>query len=1585
LHLERLEDRLTPSTTITPEPLGIAGPAGNLVEFRKGPAGFISSPSISLAHGDALFALPVADANVIADATDNGVAVINYLDSGGGNDFASPRDVGIAPLTAVKRTDMASGGTNPNSPNVNSGTFNPNAEDDEVAMQASGVIFIPNAGPWTFVVKSDDGFRLTLGTNNAVVGEFDGGRASSYGNNQGGAIDSVANVSAAGYYPYHLLWIQGLDGAMAQLTAVQGSSPEPTDGSSGSLPAGSQLVGDTANGGLAVFQTFTPAPVAKGTPVTAAEGTVFSGTVATFTDANPGVTAATFSATINYGDGSPTVTVTSTASANGQIVPDLVISGQFDVQGAHTFEEGHFNILVKVTNTTTSLSGSTASFTQANLVTDDQAVLASEGFAAAAHTDAHLRNPWGIAFGPTSPFWVSNNATGTSTLYDGSGNPQALVVTIPVANSGASNGTGSPTSPAPPTGIVFNGSPTDFLVAGAGTAAHFVFATEDGTIAAWNSGTSAVLKVDDADFTNGPVYKGLAIGNNGTGSFLYATNFRTGTIDVFDTNFNKVTLGSGGFGTFTDPTPLPAGFAPFGIQNLGGQLFVTYAMQNASRHDDVKGLGNGFVDVFDLSGNFVKRFASGGTLNSPWGLALAPSTFGAFGGALLVGNFGDGFINAFNASTGAFLGQLADATNVPISIQGLWGLTFGNNGQGGNVGTLYFTAGINDEADGLFGSLTVVQNSTATVPDAALLPGNNASGGVTPFSGVGGTNAAGGATTAMNSFKAAVGGANNGATPSPQTGGFRVITWDGVKLDGTDFGGNSTVIDPGHVVGIPINRFQNVGVQFEQVYAVSGPASGTDPSTFSTVNPSLTNLFPAFSPANTFAMFNENTIDLSFVLASSPTAAPTPAATRGFGAIFRNVELPNSTSIEYFNGDTSLGKFFVPVGGAGQAEFLGELFNSPVVTRVTLTLGTDVLFSFDGTHFTAGSQPNDPVNGHNLVVTDDFVFAEPVASSASQPGVSAVAGTAFNGPVATFSDLDPKGTQTDYTATITWGDGHTSAGTVAPNGSGGFTVSGSNTYATAGSFPISVQVQDLGGSSVALTNTATVQQPFANQLDFGSAPDGTQFPAPNTYPTLLAHNGARHVITGLRLGNTVTPSADGQPNPTAAKADADGVTFLSPLVAGGTAAVRVNVQGAPAGGALLDAWIDFNVNGSWLDAGEQIFASAHVVNGDNVLTFGVPAAAAVGAQTFTFARFRLSTAGGLAPTGQAADGEVEDYRVALMPAPTTVFVNPAFTGTPGTDPDGSGPATAIGFDAFASLQQALNAVNTGGTLMVAAGTYTGGLTLTRSVIVRGAGSGTTIITGQGSGTGLAITAQGAVLSGLMVRNFGVGLTAGAGTVFLSLTDVGLQGNTFGGGVTGVNTVLVAGGAANETFFVRPGLLARQGDNPLGFSRVQFLTVDGGGGSNRLVVFLNDISTPDTVWISGNAVSRDGAAFLLFYRDTGGTFGQGVNFVLSDSSETVIVQGQQAGTPTTIFAQGGDDAFFVAVTAGSAYTNLTLDGGPGNDRLGVFDKTGGAQLQGVATAGGQGRVIVTYPNGSSSEIDYQNLEGLPADLPVTIAS
>jgi len=318
-----------------------------------------------------------------------------------------------------------------------------------------------------------------------------------------------------------------------------------------------------------------------------------------------------------------------------------------------------------------------------------QTNLVSDQAGQAAFTDSNLKNPWGIATSSTSPFWVADNMTGLSTLYNTTGQPSALVVTVPPASGGK---TGNPT------GIVYNGT-SDFEV-GTSAPARFIFATEDGTISGWSQaiGSTAVLKVDNSAST--AVYKGLAIGNNGTGNFLYAANFHAGRIDVFDASYTSATLA----GNFIDPN-IPSGYAPFNIQNIGNVLYVAYALQDAEGVDDVPGLGHGYISTFDLNGNFVARFASQGTLNSPWGMAIAPNGFGAFTGNLLVGNFGDGRINVFDPDTHAYLGQLSDATSTPISIEGLWGLIAGNGGSGGEADAIYFAAGVALEEHGLFGSL----------------------------------------------------------------------------------------------------------------------------------------------------------------------------------------------------------------------------------------------------------------------------------------------------------------------------------------------------------------------------------------------------------------------------------------------------------------------------------------------------------------------------------------------------------------------------------------------------------------------------------------------------------------------------------------------------------------------------------------------------------------------------------------------------------------------------------------------------------------------------------------------------------------
>lgn len=339
---------------------------------------------------------------------------------------------------------------------------------------------------------------------------------------------------------------------------------------------------------------------------------------------------------------------------------------------------------------------SQGSYQQINLVSDLANI--------AKFQDANLVNSWGLTRGPTTPWWVADNGTGVSTLYHGDGTALSLVVTIPPPGGG--------TPPATPTGAVFNdfaaSMPTAFVVSSNGNSgpSRFIFATEDGTISGWNpavDGTHAILAVDRSG--QSAVYKGLTLGQVGSQPFLYATNFHAGMVEMFDANFKLAD-------TFTDAAlaadcPFPGQcYAPFGIQNIGGQLFVTFALQNPEKHDDVSGPARGFVDVFDTSGNLLRRFAQHGHLNSPWGLTRAPVDFGAFSGDVLVGNFGNGRINAFDFDSGHFEGQLSSARGRVISINGLWALAFGNDTtNNGAHNELFFTAGLNDEADGLFGKI----------------------------------------------------------------------------------------------------------------------------------------------------------------------------------------------------------------------------------------------------------------------------------------------------------------------------------------------------------------------------------------------------------------------------------------------------------------------------------------------------------------------------------------------------------------------------------------------------------------------------------------------------------------------------------------------------------------------------------------------------------------------------------------------------------------------------------------------------------------------------------------------------------------
>jgi len=349
-------------------------------------------------------------------------------------------------------------------------------------------------------------------------------------------------------------------------------------------------------------------------------------------------------------------------------------------------------------------------YTQTNLVSDT--------VGAAPTHDPNLVNPWGLSRSSTSPWWVANNNSGTSTLHNGTGqiipiNGNGIVTIPPPKNAPAG-------TIAAPTGTVFNGS-TDFVLPAPNSKpAAFIFATEDGTISGWNGGPSAVLAVDNNDngSANGAVYKGATTAVNDGKRFLYVTNFRAARVEVYDRNFNRVQLPEDAFDPGADgdhdgddghaAERIPPGFAPFNIQNIGGSLFVTYAKQDGARHDDVAGPGNGFVEIFTPSGKHIGHLEHGSWLNSPWGVVWTPRDFGVFSNTILVGNFGSGWIAAFNGFTYKFIGFVQNPDDSILTIDGLWSLTFGNGATAGPSTTLFFSSGPDKESHGLFGTLTPV-------------------------------------------------------------------------------------------------------------------------------------------------------------------------------------------------------------------------------------------------------------------------------------------------------------------------------------------------------------------------------------------------------------------------------------------------------------------------------------------------------------------------------------------------------------------------------------------------------------------------------------------------------------------------------------------------------------------------------------------------------------------------------------------------------------------------------------------------------------------------------------------------------------
>jgi uncharacterized protein (TIGR03118 family) len=363
-------------------------------------------------------------------------------------------------------------------------------------------------------------------------------------------------------------------------------------------------------------------------------------------------------------------------------------------------------------NPSTSQQTSTV-YVDAALVVDKQEVVASSKA-----VDANLQNPWGIAIGPGLPFWIADNNSNLATLYSGTGEIETQEVT-----GSASTGVAIPPSAAGvqanPTGQVYNGSGSFLIMTSKGQeTAQFLFSGEGGLITGWaiDSGSTAVTAYDDGikNGTNHAVYKGLALGMVNGATFLYATDLHNNKVDVFDTNFD---LPADMQGKFVDPN-IPVGFVPFGIVTIGSQLYVTYAMQDAAKHDETTGAGLGYVDVFDFSGNFVSRFASSGALNAPWGIAVAPAGFASLAGDVLIGNFGDGKINIFTPNgtqLATSVGSLTGSGGQALSFAGLWSLAFGNGDSDKPLTTLFYTAGFASQTDGVFGSITA-STTTTTQP-----------------------------------------------------------------------------------------------------------------------------------------------------------------------------------------------------------------------------------------------------------------------------------------------------------------------------------------------------------------------------------------------------------------------------------------------------------------------------------------------------------------------------------------------------------------------------------------------------------------------------------------------------------------------------------------------------------------------------------------------------------------------------------------------------------------------------------------------------------------------------------------------------
>ncbi|HVA44979.1 MAG TPA: TIGR03118 family protein [Pirellulales bacterium] len=840
------------------------------------------------------------------------------------------------------------------------------------------------------------------------------------------------------------------------------------------------------------------------------------------------------------------------------------------------------------------------------LLTSDflQYALVSDQANQALIQDPNLVSPWGIGLNPASGnFWISDNATGVATSYGGDVNGSPLLRSpVVVAIPG-----GSPTGQVANTTTTPQGATTGFTISSAGSSApaDYLFAGDTGEISGWNTdepppspSTAAQLAASAA----GANFTGLAIGaNTQQGPLLYAADFHNNKIDAFNSSFQLVTL----TGSFSDPN-IPAGFAPFNIQNLDGQLYVTYAKQDSTREHAVAGPGDGFVDVYDMNGNLTNRLivgnpgASTSPLNAPWGVALAPASFGSFGGDLLVANSGDGHINAFQTASGTYMGALLDPSGNPIGISGLHAIAVGNDLTAGNSNLLFFTAGTSNGSHGFFGALGSIDTSSFGAVGTGL-----AAGVGTPFSGTVATFS----DTHPGAFSATIqwgdGSSSTGSVTSLGNNQFLVSGSHTYAATGaftlsvsvTDSTGSTTVATSTATVGSASSGLAVSGVPFTAIKgtAFSGQVAtftDGDGNTSATAYTATINWGDGAVTAGTVATAGSGfsvsgghiyatakqftvtvTVDdsdgaratgtatatVSGVLSATGTTLAATEATTFSGAVATFTDSDGNAStgvysaaIDWGDGTTTAGVISATGGGfqvSGVHKYLDEgtmpvavvirdsdgstataTSTATVSEHDTLTgqvvlsgltegasrtvsvatftdtdtgnLAKDFIATIDWGDGTTDAGTVNGVAG-NFSVTGTHAYAEEgvysvrviVAddgagtASATLSGSTTVAdarltvtrtvaamteGVAFSGSVATLSDANTSAAVGDFTATIDWGDGETSAGTVSANGSGSFNIAGNHTYSEGGTYAIGVSVVDAGGSSASATQSAAV-------------------------------------------------------------------------------------------------------------------------------------------------------------------------------------------------------------------------------------------------------------------------------------------------------------------------------------------------------------------------------------------------------------------------------------------------------------------------------------------------------------------------------